>query len=183
MINAIDATFWTIGPLLVESWVDLGILGSLFLTAYLLPPLFMGWLVGPMTGLLGKKKTAIIALLLASLVLTGFFFVSNHIMLIFLALFIGLFVSVAYPANSGTYADYISESESVGTEIESQADLATNIGYVIGPILAGFLADTFGNIFAFGIIGIIGIAISLLLLLITPRKIKIKIKDPKHEKA
>ncbi|MDD4983816.1 MAG: MFS transporter [Candidatus ainarchaeum sp.] len=183
MINVIDATFWTIGPLLVESWADLGILGSLFISAYLLPPLFMGWIIGPVTGLLGKKRTAIIALLLASIALIGFFFVPSHIVLIILALFIGLFVSVAYPANNSTYADYISESESVGTEIESQADIATNIGYVIGPILAGFLADTFGNIQAFGTIGIIGIGVSLILFLITPRKIKIKIKDPKHEKA
>ena len=82
------------------------------------------------------------------------------------------------PANKATYADYVSETRYIETEIESQADFATNFGYVIGPIMAGYLADTIGNIPAFAAIGVIGVVLSLILLFITPKEIKIKLEDP-----
>lgn len=177
VLNLIDATFWTVGPLLVDSWADLGIFGTLFMTAYLLPPLFVGWFIGPATSKLGKKKTANICLLIASLLFASLFAVNNHIAIIAIVFIATIFLDVSFPANSATYADYISESGALETEIESQADFATNLGYVIGPMLAGFLADTFSNIAAFSIVGLIGIGVAILLLFITPRKITVTLNQ------
>lgn len=184
MINVIDAIFCEIGPLVAESWVSLGILSSLFLVAYLLPFVFVGWFVGPITQKFGKKKTAIYSLLLSSLFLVPFFFITNPILLIILTFFSGTFLAICDPANKATYADYVSETPDIETDIESQADFATNVGYVVGPMMAGFLADTLGNIPAFAVIGIVGIIVAIILLFVTPKEINIKLddKDTKIEK-
>ncbi len=177
MINVIDSVFTEIGPLVVESWVNFGILSSLFLVGYLLPFIFVGWFVGFFTKKFGKKRTAIYSLFFSSLFLGLFLFFDSPTILIILSFFSGAFLALCDPANKATYADYVSETKDLELEIESQADFATNLGYVIGPILAGYLADVFGNIPAFGIIGGIGIIISIILIFITPKEINIVLED------
>ncbi len=174
-VNIIDSVFTEIGPLIVEGWLNYGILSSLFLVGYLLPFIFVGWFVGFFTSKFGKKKTAIYSLFFSSLFLIPFLFVSNPIILIICALFCGFFLALCDPANRATYADYVSETKDFELEIESQADFATNFGYVIGPILAGLFADMFGDLYAFGIIGIIGLIIAIILYFITPKEINISL--------
>jgi MFS family permease len=181
-INIIDSVFTEIGPLVVEGWLNYGILSSLFLVGYLLPFIFVGWFVGLFTSKFGKKKTAIYSLFLSSLFLVPFLVISNPIILIICALFCGFFLALCDPSNRATYADYVSETKDFELEIESQADFATNFGYVIGPILAGLFADKFGDLYAFGIIGIIGLIIAIILFFITPKEINISIeKDNKSD--
>ena len=86
------------------------------------------------------------------------------------------FFSLILPAIDGAYADYISETPRAETEIVGLEDLAFNIGYVVGPILAGLLADYFSIAKAFSMIGLIGIIVSLVLLKTTPKKININLK-------
>jgi len=182
MINVVDAIFCEIGPLVAEGWVNLGILSSLFLVGYLLPFVFVSWFVSFFTNIFGKKRTAIYALLLSCVFLLPFYFVTSPFILIVLTFLSGTFIAICDPANRATYADYVSETRSIETEIESQADFATNFGYVIGPIMAGYFADTFGNIPAFAVIGVIGVIVSLILLSITPKEINITLDD-KNEKS
>lgn len=57
-------------------------------------------------------------------------------------------------------------------EIETIDDFFNNAGYIIGPMAAGIIAEKFGNASVFLTIGVLGFVISLILLLITPKKIK-----------
>jgi len=181
MLNIIDSTFWTVGPLLVDSWSTLGIIGSLFTTAYLLPPLFVGWFMGPITAKLGEKKTANLGLLLGSLIFALFYVIYNPIILIVLTFLAAIFINISLPANNGTYADSIYDDGSIGTEIEGEADFATNIGCVIGPMLAGVMADTVGNVATFSVVGVMGVIVAVVLLVIIPSKIRINLKDKEKE--
>lgn len=52
----IEAFFWTLAPLYAESF-ELKQFGGLFLAAYTLPALMVGWFVGPLTKHFGKKRT------------------------------------------------------------------------------------------------------------------------------
>ena len=95
--------------------------------------------------------------------------------LILITIFICSFlVSLAWPAVRAAYADYISETESVEKEIEGLADFFTNLGYVIGPILAGFLADQFGEARTFSILGLITVITTLVIIQVTPKEINVK---------
>lgn len=169
----IEAFFWTLAPLYTET-TNLGQFGGIFLVAYALPALIIGWFVGSLTKRFGKKKTAFSALLIGSLILSSFSLASNPIISILIVLLASLFTSMALPAINAAYADYISEAPQVEGEIESLEDLAFNIGYVVGPFSAGVLADILGMKGAFSILGIFGAVLAFILLVVTPKNIIIR---------
>lgn len=174
-LNILDAFFWTIGPLLAESYGNLHPFNGLFMTVYELPPLLIGWFVGGITGRFGKKRTAFFSFLLGSLILLMIPYVSNAIGILIVVFAASSFYGFSLPSINGAYGDYIGESTTFEKEIEGLEDFATNVGYVIGPIMAGFFADRFGNIPAFAVLGVVGIIISGILLKITPRSIRVSI--------
>lgn len=171
----IEAFFWTLAPLYSET-AGLEQFGGFFLVAYSLPVLIIGWFVGSLNKNFGKKRTAFLGLLIGSLILSFFALLSNPFVLIFLVFFSSLFISMALPSINATYADYISEASQVEEEIEGVEDFSFNIGYIFGPLCAGVLADIFSIPTAFSILGLFGVLLAILLLLFTPKSIKIKIK-------
>jgi MFS family permease len=173
MLNFIDAFFWTVGPLFAESLAGLEKFAGLFMTAYSLPTLFVGWIVGYFAAMYGKKRTAFVALLVGCIFLSLTFFIHNSILVILNIFVSSFFISLSWPAINGAYADYISETAQYETEIEGLQDFCANLGYVIGPMLAGFLADNLGNSGAISFIGVVGLITAFVLLIITPRKINI----------
>ena len=78
---------------------------------------------------------------------------------------------MTHPVMNSSFADYINDAPEVEMEIEGLEDFSTNIGYIIGPIMAGFAADLFGMQQAFGIIGIIGAYLAIWLLIFAPKHI------------
>jgi len=173
-LYTVDAFFWTIGPLYSEK-LGLGEFNGLLLTAYSVPSVFAGWFIGKLTEKYGKLKVAYASFLIASILLSGFFFVALYlpILTIVLTLLIAVMISIAYPSVNGAYADYISDVPKVEKEVESLEDFFTNMGYVVGPILSGFLADVAGAEKAFSIIGVIGVILSLVLIKIASKRAKL----------
>ena len=173
MINIIDGFYWTIGPLFAESLTHLGPFAGLFMVSYSLPPLLIGWSIGSITRRWGSKRSAIVALLLGSLTLGGVGFLSGQFVLVAVNFIASFFMAVAAPAISGAYADYITEAKKIATEIETMEDMFTNLGFVIGPVAAGIIADSFGYQHAFAALGILGVVVATLLLFITPKSISV----------
>lgn len=171
----IEAFFWTLAPLYAET-TGLGQFGGLFLAAYSLPALIVGWFMGTLTKRFGKKRTAFVGLLIGSLILSSFFYLPHPILSIAIVFIASFFISIALPAINAAYADYISEATAVEEEIESLEDFAFNIGYVLGPISAGVLADVVGIKSAFSVLGVLGAMLAVFLLLRTPKSIIIKTK-------
>lgn len=172
-LNVIDAYFWTIGPLIVEQTENISAAGGLLLTAYTLPSLFVGFFVGPIVRTFRKKHTAFLSLLIGSLILATFF-VSHTMWISILIVFLSsMFTSLAWPAINGAYADYISESPTYQREIQALEDFATNVGYIIGPVTGGILAEILGNTFAMSLLGALGIFVAFLLFAVTPKEIRI----------
>jgi MFS family permease len=173
LLWSIEATFWTVGPFMSESIPHLGGFKGLFLALYTLPPLFIGWFVGPITKKLGKKRTAFYAGIIGSGILGTLAIVPPSVFLLFLVFIASCFLAMCLPSLGGAYADYIVETPHYEKEIEALEDFFTNIGYVVGPIIAGILADKFGNINVFSIIGFGSMMIILFLLKVTPKSIRI----------
>src|SRR5258708_3078784 len=173
LLNISDSFFWTIGPLLSQSLKEGSLIGGFLLAAYGLPSLIVGWFVGKSTKKLGKKKTAMIAFFLGSLILMAIFFTDKPLLIVIIIFVSSFFSSLAWPAIKATFADYIYYSQVFETHIEGLADLSTNFGYIIGPILAGLISDKFGNRLGFGILGIFGAIFSLILMRLTPKKIRV----------
>jgi MFS family permease len=176
LINVFDAFFWTIGPSFSQSLEKYGVPGGILLTLYGLPTLMVGWFVGRLTGKFGKKKTAMFAFFLGSLTLSAIYFSSN-VIFILTVVFISSFLSaLSWPSIKAAIADYISESSFFEGQIEGIVDVATNFGYIIGPIIAGIISDKLGGRFGFAGLGIISAFLTLIIIKVTPRKIKVDVK-------
>lgn len=173
LISMYDSFFWTVGPLISESLSTVSKFGGLFLTLYFLPTVVVGWFVGRITHKFGKKRTAYIAFALGSLFLTTVGFLSSSWVVLLIIFISSTFSAIAWPAINGVFADYIEEAPHLEQEIEGVSDFFYNIAYVIGPITAGILADSFGNSSALSIFGVLGVIASIILLIVTPKRILI----------
>ena len=173
LINIVDAFFWTIGPIIAEGFSEKGIFSGLFMTAHTLPPLITGWFVGSISNNLGKKKTAFLAFISACLLLSTLYLFNNQYLLVCVIFIASSCFALALPSLNGAYADYIQATSELESEIEGLEDFFTNIGYTVGPIAAGFLADSIGNLRAFSIMGFTCAIIACIAMVLTPRKIKI----------
>ncbi len=167
-----EAFFWTISPIFSEV-IGIEGFGGFLLIAYTLPGLITGWFIGSITKKFGKKRSAIIGLLISSFILSFFSLIQQPSLLILLTFASGLFIHIALPAVNGAYADYISEANNLEGEIEGLEDFSFNLGYILGPLLAGLFSGFFGIANSFSILGIIGIILALLLLKFTPRHMKL----------
>lgn len=173
-LNLADSFFWTIGPLMAESLSEIKQFSGIFMTVYALPPLLVGWMVGTFVRKYGKKHTAFLSLFFGSVFLIFFSLINNPFLLILDIFVTSFFFSMAYPAINGAYADYISETSEYEKEIEGLADFYTNLGYVIGPMMAGFMADSLGDGNTFSLLGFLGAMTALVLIIITPKNIDVR---------
>ena len=174
LIYITEAFIWTIGPLIAESG-QFGKFGGLLLVAYSFPTLIIGWFVGKIANRFGKKRTALYSFLIGSFVFSFFMFAQSPTQMIIVVGFASTFIGMSFPALSGAYADYITETQSYEKEIQGVIDVFYNIGWVLGPMLAGLLAQAFGNAQSFSILGVISVIMCFILILKMPKKIKLKI--------
>jgi MFS family permease len=173
MLNIYDSFFWTVGPLLSEHLKTIHPFGGFLLTIYSLPSLFMGWVVGNVSHHFGKKNTAFVSFIAGSLVLSSMFLLHSPFAILVVVFLASAFSAMAWPSIKGAFADYVSESQPVESEIEGLADFSNNIGFVIGPIIAGFLSDQVGNTGAFALLGLSGVFLVLVIKLVTPKSIRV----------
>lgn len=161
-LHLFNGLFWTLAPLYPAN--DVPYFNAALLVAYGLPILLVGWFVGPITRALGKKRTAFGALLMGSLILSLVAAIQNPFAIILCVFLASSFFGIAWPSISGAYADYISETPNREEEIEGVQDFFGNGGYIVGPITAGFLADSVGIPMTFTLFGVLGACIGVALL-------------------
>lgn len=162
-INFVDSFFWSIGPLFAEE-LGLGVFAGLFMTAWSLPAILLGWQAGKVALKFGKERVAYGAQFLAVLCLIPIFLVSTIGIAVIALIFVAAsFTALAIPAYQSMFTDYIQERKDLAKEIEGLEDLYTNLGYVFGPMLAGLSADLLGYGQTFSLLGIVvGVAAALL---------------------
>ena len=147
------------------------------MAAHTFPSLLVGWFVGKLTQKYGKKHTAFWALFLGSFILALLHLTQNPVLIVLQIFASSFFIAMSFPAINGAFADYIRETLQYEKEIEGIQDFYTNIGFIIGPMMAGFLSDHIGIAPAFSLLGVIGCIVSIILLSITPKKIRVIIKE------
>lgn len=164
LIYVYDSFFWTIGPIFSESLSGLHPLGGLFMSFYTFPSLLVGWFAGTIVAKLGKNKTSFIFFGLGSAMLLVMPFITNPILILSAVFISSCLTSIAFTSNQSSYADFITDKPKAENEIQGLGDFSVNIGYVIGPMIAGFAADSLGEGPTFLAVGAAGVLISLILL-------------------
>jgi predicted MFS family arabinose efflux permease len=82
-------------------------------------------------------------------------------------------VAVAYPMTDAVYSDLIVRLGAKREHLIGLCDSSINLAYVIGPVTAGYIAYAVGEKLTFAVIGGLTVAVSLFLLMVTPKKLKL----------
>lgn len=169
----LEAAFWTVGPLLSEEIKDTHQWSSFLLSAYVLPSLFTPPLAHMLSVRFSKKKVAFTSALIGSILLaTGTFFLGHSAFLIIFVFLSSVFFSIDHPEIEAVFEDYLSRIDDYSNDLIGLQSTATSLSYIVGPILAGGLASLVGSSTTLGIFALFLAAVSLILLVVTPRKIK-----------
>ncbi len=175
LITFVDAFFWTIGPLLASELIHaLGAFSGAFMAIYMFPALLTVFWVGRYSEKFGKKHGAIISFFLGACVLTLFPLAGTTAWILPLVLLAAVGLSLAVPLIQGSFADYIAETEEYEKEIEGLEDFYTNLGFIFGPMTAGFLSDQIGNLATFAALGLFAGSAVVVLSLFMPKSIDLK---------
>lgn len=149
VICIIDAFYWTLGPLMENTFSY----GGYFISVYMLPSLFIGWAVGTISLTLGKLRACYISLFIGGLTLATIPLWSSELTILVVVFISSTCIAVALPVAEALLSDYISSHSSQEKTTEATMDFMVNIGWIIGPVLAGLSGDLFGFINAFAVLG------------------------------
>ncbi len=168
----IDAIFWTLGPLYAES-LGLGEFGGFFLAVYSVPILISGMMIGRVVKKRSNVMVAFLSLLVGSIILSLLAVFHGIFATMLLVGLSSLFFGFSFPSINGAYSEYIDEVPVAEGEIEALEDASFNVGYIIGPMLAGVMSDLLGLSATFSILGISGAVIAVLLLVFARKRIRL----------
>jgi MFS family permease len=170
-IYLIDSAFWTIGILFTEELKDTSKWGSLLLTSYMAPSVFIGLIAPKVHKHLGKKRTSFVSAIIAGLLLI-FIGRTQSIGLIITTVFVmSIFLNLSSILNLAVFEDYVARLGKFGNDMAGIEQASGSIAYIIGPILWGGLASLLGYQRSFAITGVIFASIAIACLASIPRKI------------
>lgn len=173
IMGLVDATFWTTGTVLSDNLAKQNWLGGMFLPFYMLPMVLIGVVIAKWGIYQGKKKMAEVFMLLAGLSLTCIGMVNSIWLLLAVSLFTGSALSIAWPLTDAVYSDIINRMGKEGKHMVGLSSSTVSLSYIIGPILAGGIAQMVGERITFSVMGIFMSVAAIILLMVTPRKLRL----------
>ena len=112
-------------------------------------------------------------LLLSGVLLLCLGFGGNLFIMLLLSFLIGASLSVSAPMTDAVYSDILAR---MGKEKKHMVGLSSsmlNIAYIIGPIMAGFIAGMVGERMTFAVVGGVTVVVAIVLLIVTPKKLRL----------
>lgn len=144
-----------------------------FLPMYQVPALFVGFLLAKWGIHKGKKILTEKLLILAGMFLIGLGFGKTIGLQITMVFFASLAISVAYPLLDGVYSDIVARMGKEKNHLIGLTSSTINVSYVIWPPIAGLICSKVGEMGTFGILGGLVVAVSFILLFVTPKKLRL----------
>lgn len=179
-MGLIDATFWTTGAVWTAKLREQSFFGGLFLSFYTLPSLFMGFVVAKWGVVSGKKRIATVCLFATGSLL---FIMGLNAAVWWQLLFVvaaATSQAVSYPMVDAVYSDIVSRMGRERRHLIGLSNSTISVAYILGPALAGFIAEGVGEKATFMVIGVITALVSLVLFVIIPKKLKLPQKEIKR---
>lgn len=173
LMGFIDSTFWTIGAIWTEKLSSQGFAGKFFLPMYMIPSLFVGFLLVKWGIQKGKKILIEKLLILAGMFLLGLAFGKSVGLQLAMVFFASLAISFAYPLLDGVYSDIVARMGKEKNHLIGLTGSTINVSYVIWPPIAGLICSKVGETGTFGVLGGLVVMVSIILLFITPKKLRL----------
>lgn len=173
LAGVVDSAFWTTGTVVNDVLGATNPAGKWFMSMYMLPSLFVGLVVAKWGIYQGKKKWAEIFLIMGGGFLMGITLFDSVWWSLGIVFLSSIFLSLTWPLVDATYSDFAVRMGRGRKHMIGMSSSVLSLAYVIGPILAGALASWRGELASFGWIGGVVMGVGLLLLVVTPRKIRL----------
>lgn len=173
LVGVVDAVFWTTGTVVNDVLSATHPAGGWFLSIYMLPSLFVGFVVARWGIYQGKKRWAEIFTLLGGLLLMLITLSSEIWWILGIVLISSIFFGMSWPLIDATYSDFAVRMRRGRKHMIGMSSSTLSLAYIIGPILAGVLAERAGELQSFAWVGGVAVLTSLWLLWVTPRKIRL----------
>ncbi|MFQ5492936.1 MAG: MFS transporter [Candidatus Dojkabacteria bacterium] len=177
MVSVIDAVFWTTGALLAIELISQNEAAKFLIPVFILPGLFAPFYTPKLSKLFGEKRALILSFMLMGGFLIGFNFTDNVFVILILTALSSTFISSTYTLIEGTLAHLINRLREDGNHMISLRGMTADIGYIIGPILAGLIASQLGLKEGYVVIGILIVLIGIVLMIFTQRDIRLPRKE------
>lgn len=172
-LGIIDSVFWTTGTVWSEALTEKSFWGGMILPFYSLPSIPLGLFLAKKKILSGKKKTAELLTLASGLALLFLAFTDSLAGILLIILLSSILLSIAFPLADAVYSDIIARMGKQDQHLIGLSNSTFSIAYIIGPVLAGFTAQFFGEQRTFAALGLGVALVSAFLLLATPKKLKL----------
>lgn len=172
-LGIIDSVFWTTGTVWSESLSQHSFWGGMLLPFYSLPSIPLGLFLAKKKILSGKKKSAELLTLTAGLALMFLAFTNSLTGILLIILLSSILLSIAFPLADAVYSDIIARMGKQDQHLIGLSNSTFSVAYIIGPILAGLIAQFFGEQKTFAVLGLGVTLVSAFLLLTTPKKLKL----------
>lgn len=173
LLGFIDSTFWTTGAIWTEKLAMRDALGGLFLPLYQFPPIILGLVMARWGIYKGKKILAEKFLIVAGLFLIFLAAKNTVIWQLTIVLFASVALSVCYPLLEGVYTDIVARMGKEKKDMIGLTSSTTNLSYIVWPPVAGFISSRVGEQLTFSILGIGVVIIGVILLFVTPKKLRL----------
>ncbi len=175
-LTIVNSFFWTFGGLFGEAEFGGMGLGWILIVSYTLPELLFSFGFSRMIIKKRKKVLSFAFLILAGLTVVPLIVIHNNFLLLIVVSVFSGFGAVSAILMRAVFSDLESRAKEFDVHIEAIYQSTHSVGYIIGPLLAGLLVQTFGFYTTFIIFGFISIILGSFLLLVTPQKLKLPIK-------
>lgn len=173
LLGCIDSTFWTVGAILTEQLSKVNAMGSFFLSFYLLPAIPVGLVVAKWGVYKGKKVLGEKFLILAGLLLILMPLSSNIFWLLFIVFVSSLMLGICYPLIQAVYTDIVARMGKEKKEMVGLTSSVANFAYIFWSPTIGYVASKMGGIKTFAVIGVVTVVVGIILLFVTPRKLRL----------
>jgi len=172
-MGIVDATYWTTGTVFSDNLAKQTWWGGLFLPFYTLPMVFVGVIVARWGIYKGKKKMAEIFMLISGLLLVMIGPSDSVMVALIVSLLVGTMLSVSWPLTDAVYSDIVSRMGSEGKHMVGLSGSTLSVAYIVGPIVAGLISQFVGEKNTFVVMGVMMVLVSIILLVVKPKKMKL----------
>jgi|SRR5690606_3573122 len=182
MFVSVDAAYWTLGGLFGTELFTNGesSIEWLILMMYMMPSLIGSIIMSRVRMVNGKKKLMNIFLILSGFVLSTMIFFEDDKFALLMVIFVSTFLlSIAGALNEAVFTDLVKRLGKADIHLIGLNRVTSSLGYIIAPSLFGLLADRFSFVTTFSVLGFTSFVIGILLLIVTPRKLRIHAKEIK----
>jgi MFS family permease len=178
IVEMVSAGFLTFAGLYGEQLIANPDWNWVLITIATIPYMFGSIIIYRLNMKKGKKRLAQLSILTSGIILSLLFFFGGKLIPILVLIFISnLIMSLCWPLDDAIFSDLQKRLGKHGLHLIGLSQASYSIAYLVAPAFMGFLADRVGYNNSFAIIGVIAAVVGLILLIITPRKLRMPHKE------